>query len=98
MGVAVATHKAEGRATQLTFLGIQVDTETISLSLPDDKLTCILGLVLSWRSRKTGSRRELQYLIGHLNHAEMVVLAGRTLRQRMIEDGKTPEAPCQTDS
>jgi hypothetical protein len=39
LGVPVAAHKTEGPATQLTFLGIQVDTHAMSLSLPRDKLT-----------------------------------------------------------
>ena len=72
MGVPVAAHKTEGPASQL---GILVDTVTMSLSLPGDKLTRILGLVLSWRSKKTASKRELQ---SHLSHAAMVVLPGRT--------------------
>ena len=39
LGVPVATHKTEGPATQLTFLGIQADTLAMSLSLLRDKLT-----------------------------------------------------------
>jgi hypothetical protein len=34
LGVPVAAHKTEGPATQLTFLGIQVATHAMSLSLP----------------------------------------------------------------
>ena len=52
----MATYNTEGPASQLTFLGIQVYTETMSLSLPVGKLTHILGLVLSWRSKRTASK------------------------------------------
>ena len=93
LGVPVAAHKTEGPASQLTFLGILVDTVTMSLSLPGDKLTRILGLVLSWRSKKTASKRELQSLIGHLSHAAMVVLPGRTFLRRMIDLMKVAKRP-----
>jgi hypothetical protein len=38
LGVPVATHKTEGPTTQLTFLGIQINTDTMTLSLAQDKL------------------------------------------------------------
>ena len=45
LGVPVAAHKMEGPITCLTFLGIQIDTVSMSLSLSQDKLACILPLV-----------------------------------------------------
>ena len=93
LGVPVASLKTEGPATQLTFLGIQMDTETMTLSLPEDKLTRILGLVLSWRGKKTATRRQLQSLIGHLNHAALVVLPGRTFMRRMVDLMKVANHP-----
>ena len=85
LGVPVAAHKTKGPATQLRFLGIQVNTLTMTLSLPGDKLTRILDLVLSWRGKKTASKRKMQSLIGHLSHAAMVVLPGYTFLRRMID-------------
>ena len=93
LGVPVATHKTEGPASQLTFLGIQIDTQAMTLSLPKEKLARILGLVLSWRSKCTATKRELQSLIGHLNHAAMVVLPGRTFMRRMIDLMKLADHP-----
>ena len=93
LGVPVAAHKTEGPATQLTFLGIQVDTHAMSLNLPRDKLSCTLALVLSWRSRQAATKRELQLLIGHLNHTAIIVLPGRTFLRRMIDLMKTANLP-----
>ena len=93
LGVPVAAHKTEGPATKLTFLGIQINTDTMSLSLPRDKLLRILSLVLSWRSRQAATRRELQSLIGHLSHAAFVVLPGRIFLRRMIGLMKTASQP-----
>ena len=58
LGVPVASHKTEGPATQLTFLGIQIDTETMQLGLAQDKMTRILSLVLSWRSKRAATKQE----------------------------------------
>lgn len=85
LGVPVASHKTEGPTTCLTFLGIQIDTVAMSLSLAQDKLSRILALVLSWRSRQMATKRELQSLIGHLSHAAWVVIPGRTFLRRMID-------------
>ena len=39
LGVPVAAHKTEGPSTRLTFLGIQIDSVAMQLSLPPDKLS-----------------------------------------------------------
>ena len=93
LGVPVATHKTEGPVSRLTFLGIKIDTQEMTLSLPEEKQTRILGLVLSWRSKQTASKRELQSLIGHLSHAAMVVLPGRMFLRQMIDLMKTAKHP-----
>ena len=38
LGAPIANHKMEGPTTTLTLLGIQIDTNTFQLSLPDDKI------------------------------------------------------------
>ena len=50
LGVLVASHKTEGPSTCLTFLGIQINSVAMQLSLVPDNLARIHGLVLSWRS------------------------------------------------
>ena len=86
LGVPVAMHKTEGPSTRLTFLGIQIDTEDMSLSLADDKLARLRALIFSWRSRQAATKRELQSLIGHLSHAAFVVMPGRTFLRRIIDN------------
>ena len=89
----VAMHKTEGPATQLTFLGIQIDTVHMCLSLADDKLERVRALVLSWRGRHAATKRELQALIGHLSYAAFVVLPGRTFLRRMIDTMSLAKLP-----
>ncbi len=38
LGVPIAEHKTEGPATTLTFLGMELDTENLTVRLPIDKL------------------------------------------------------------
>ena len=93
LGVLVAMHKCEGPSTKLTFLGIQIDSEAMQLSLAEDKLSHTLALVLAWRSKKAATKHDLQSLIGHLSHAATVVQHGRTFLRRMIDTMKTAKWP-----
>ena len=52
LGVPIAAHKTEGPSCQLTFLGIQIDTIRMELSLPPDKLARITAMVLSGGERE----------------------------------------------
>ena len=93
LGVPVAAQKTEGPTTCLTFLGIQLDSVSMQLSLAQDKLTRIRGLVLSWRSKRAATKQELQSLVGHLSHAATVVQHSRTFLRRMIDLSKQVHQP-----
>ena len=93
LGMPVSHHKTEGPSTKLTFLGIQIDTKVMLLSLAQDKLARISAIVLSWRSKRSASKQELQSLIGHLSHAATVVQHGRTFLRRMIDLVKLAKQP-----
>ena len=85
VGFPIAAHKVEDPATRLAFLGILIDTERGTLSLPADKLTRLKTEITRWRGRKFCKKRELLSLIGQLQHACRVVRAGRTFLRRMID-------------
>ena len=85
LGVPLADHKREGPATCLTYLGIEVDTAAAQLRLPADKLARLRDLLDSWGDRKTCTRRELESLLGIINHACKVVRSGRCFRRRMLD-------------
>ena len=93
LGMPVSHHKTVGPSTKLTFLGIQIDTKAMLLSLAQDKLARISAIVLSWRSKRSASKQELQSLIGHLSHAATVVQHGRTFLRRMIDLVKLAKQP-----
>ena len=77
VGFPVAAEKPEGPATRITLLGIELDSELLELRLPQEKLEKLRELVAKWRRRKACTKRELQSLAGHLNHACKVIRPGR---------------------
>ena len=84
----VAMKKVEGPATKLTFMGIQIDSVTFELSLPNEKLVRTKQLVMYWQGKRAATKRQLLSLIGSLSHAASVVVPGRTFLQRLIDTAK----------
>ena len=85
LGVPLAPGKSEGPSTTQTFLGIEIDTVACTLALPQPKLQRVRDLLLEWGDKKACTRRELESLIGLLNHACKVVRPGRSFLRLMID-------------
>jgi hypothetical protein len=62
--------------------GIVIDTVTGELRLPADKLEHLQTLLQQWGGKTTCTRKELESLIGLLNHACKVV---RSFLRRMLD-------------
>ena len=84
LGVPIAPDKCEGPSTRLTYLGIEIDTVQMQLRLPEEKLRRVQATVREWLGRKAGRRRELESLVGLLQHAAKVVRPGRRFVRRII--------------
>ena len=84
LGVPLAPEKREGPSPVITFLGITIDILQCQLRLPDDKLQRLQRLVTEWLSRRTCTRRELESLIGVLQHPCKVVRPGQSFLRRAI--------------
>ena len=93
LGFTLAPEKQEGPTTHLVFLGINIDTVAGCLSLPADMLLRLRTEVDSWLGRKVCRRRDLQLLLGVLQHAAKVVPLGRTFLRQMIDLLKGPRRP-----
>jgi hypothetical protein len=83
LGIPDAPDKTEGPATRLTFLGVQIDSEEMTVSLDQPRLETIRLLLHKWTDRTTCSLRQLQSTIGTLAWAAQVVRHGRTFLQHM---------------
>ena len=84
LGTPIAQDKTEGPTTCLTFLGIEVDTQAMELRLPAHKLARVRQTVSEWLGRKA-ARRELESLVGTLQHATKLVRPGRRFVRRLIQ-------------
>ena len=85
LGVPLAPEKVVGPTTSICFLGLQIDSLTMEVSLPQDKYQDLYSALLSWSNRKKCQKRELLSLIGKLNFACNVVPTGRTFLRRLID-------------
>ena len=65
-------------------LGIELDTIKLQARLPKDKFDLIASLLAFWSNKRHCTRKELESLIGHLQHACKVIPQGRTFLRRMI--------------
>ena len=84
LGVPLAPEKQEGPSTIITFLGITIDTNSQELRLPEEKLKRLLDTLTQWERRKSCTRKELESLIGSLQHACTVIQPGRTFMRNAI--------------
>ena len=78
IGVPLAVDKTEGPATELSFLGIQLNSREMRTSLPPDKLAKLRTMVKELvGARVVRDRQQLESLVGHLVHAATVFPLGK---------------------
>ena len=85
LGVPISDDKTVGPSQVVTYLGIEIDTVSMSMRLPPDKFFEIQGMLLKWKSCKKCTKRELLSLIGSLSFASKVVKPGRMFLRRLID-------------
>ena len=84
-GLPLEPEKDEGPAMTLVFLGLEVDSEALLVRLPQAKLLQLKSLLLVWRGKKAGKKRELLSLIGVLGQAAKAVRSGRAFFRTLID-------------
>ena len=86
----VSMDKTVWGTTQISFLGLMIDTVLQVVRLPLDKLTkaiSMLDFVLTKRNKKI-TLRQLQQLCGYLNFIGKAVVPGRAFTRRIYAHGK----------
>ena len=83
LGMPLDENKEEGPSEVLTFLGIEIDSVRMEVRLPQEKLTEMRALLKRWRGMKSCKRRDLESLVGSLNHACRAVRPGRAFKRRL---------------
>ena len=83
LGVPLEPSKLEGPSTCFTFLGIEVDTTHLQLRLPREKLEKLEVLLETVLGKRAITKKDLQSLVGLLQHATKVVKPGRSFTRRL---------------
>ncbi|KAI8515695.1 hypothetical protein Bbelb_065080 [Branchiostoma belcheri] len=85
VGVPLAGEKTLHPDTIMSFLGIELDTIAMEARLPLDKLYRCKNAVQEFIQRSSASLKEIQSLVGLLNHVCQVVSPGRAFLRRLID-------------
>lgn len=75
--IPIAHHKTEGPTKQIKFLGIDIDMEHRTLSVPEEKRKSTLHHLEKFIKQEKATIKEWQKLLGILCHLSQVVPAGR---------------------
>ncbi len=85
LGFAISYNKVVTPTQKLCFLGIDICTVSLTLSLPQQKVIKFMDMLQAFRTRKRASLRQLQHLAGRLNWAAQVVYGGRSYLRRVLD-------------
>ena len=94
LGFNISYNKVEPPTTDIVFLGIEISSKTMQLSLPPAKLRDIRMCLQQFQLRRRASKRQLQSLAGKLNYASRVVRGGRTFLRRLLNAINALRLPC----
>jgi len=83
LGMPLDESKEEGPSEVLTFLGIEIDSVRREIRLPQEKLGELRSTLKRWRGMKSCRRRDLESIVGSLNHACKAVRPGRAFKRRL---------------
>ena len=84
LGFTINMSKAVPPCQILTFLGIELNSKAMTISLPENKLQGIKATLHEFIGKVRATKRQLQSLAGKLNHASKVVRGGRTFMRRIL--------------
>ena len=70
-------------STCLTILGIEVDFLVMELRLLQEKLSRLIDALTEWRSKRSGKLKDLESLVGLLQHVSQVVCPSSVFLRRL---------------
>ena len=71
--------------TNVTCLGVNIDTECRTVSIPDEQLHIICDLVMGWLTKRHCSRKQLQSLLGNLLYIHKRIKTACIFLNRMLD-------------
>ena len=76
IGFSISYKKLSSPARKTRFLGIDVDSEKMNLSLPEDKMQKMIASLKETTRKKKVTKKQLEKTAGYLAHASKVVRGG----------------------
>ena len=84
VGLEEAPNKTVQPTTEMIWLGININSEDMTLSIPEQKLLEIKKLVAFWNNKTVATRNEVQSLMGVLNFISSVASPVRVYTNRVL--------------
>ena len=85
LGFEISEKKLEPPTTCLNCLGIDINTESFTMSIPSEKLKDIWDMCLQWRHKAQCSKRQLQSLLGSLLYISKCIKSSRFFLNRLLD-------------
>ena len=89
LGLEESHKKAEPPTTRITFLGVQFDSMTMTMSVPPAKLSELKAEIRLWIRRTTICKKELQSLLGKMFWVAKCVKYARVFMGRLLAQLRT---------
>ena len=91
LGLPEAPGKTQPPSHKVTFLGIQIDTRSMTLSIPQQKVDQTLTEIKKIKRRKHITRRQLQSIVGRIIHVAKCVAPARLFAARLLDALRGPQ-------
>ena len=85
LSLEVSTKKLVSPSTSVVCLGILIDSQKRTISIPPEKLSQIVNLCSLWAEKTYCSKRDLQSLLGHLLYIAKCIKLARIFLNRMLQ-------------
>ena len=85
LGVPLAEDKTVGPTSNIVFLGLQIDSELMTISIPLVKITAIIDKIKDALKMSKITLRQIQSLIGSLSFVCKAISPGRAFLRRLID-------------
>ena len=85
LNVPLAQEKIIGPVNVITYLGIEINSNNLTISIPQEKYLELMHILPNWVTRTTVKKQQLLSLIGKLSFICKVVRPGRIFLRRLID-------------
>lgn len=85
LGIPLSVNKTIGPCTCLEYLGVTLDSVNMEARLPANKILRIKTFIQELLRKRSCTKQELLQLLGHMNFASRVILAGRSFVSYLLK-------------